>query len=51
MPIKMHPWQNAPMTLWNQCVNSLPEKLYEEALHTFFAKLVIDLTPGDAKLA
>ena len=31
------------------CFQSMPLNLLEELIHTFFAKLVIDLTPGDAK--
>jgi hypothetical protein len=31
--------------------HSMPEAWYQELIHTFFIKLVVDLTPGDAKFA
>ena len=31
--------------------HSMPEGWYQELIHTFFIKLVVDLTPGDAKFA
>ncbi|CAL1151682.1 unnamed protein product [Cladocopium goreaui] len=33
------------------CFWGSPLELYEEYLHTFFAKMVLDLTPSDAKFA
>lgn len=37
---------NVPVTY-----HGMPEAWYQELIHTFFLKLVVDLTPGDAKFA
>ena len=36
---------NVPVTWW-----PMPNKWYDELIHMFFVKLVIDLTPADANL-
>ena len=33
------------------CYHSMPENFYAELIHMFFAKLVLDLTPSDARFA
>ena len=33
------------------CYHSMPETFYAELIHMFFAKLVVDLTPSDARFA